>query len=122
MTDRKLLPEEPETPVDDVVEEPTEKEGDEITTEPVDVSKEEQAEKEEDKTEELPPDEEEKKEPTINISEFTESATTGSKEVGDSVNEDNVLEKMAALPFKERTAFYKANFELIDRACRKRKG
>lgn len=66
--------------------------------------------------------EEEKKEPTINISEFTESATTGSKEMGDSVNEDNVLEKMAALPFKERTAFYKANFELIDRACRKRKG
>ncbi len=65
MTDRKLLPEEPETSVDDVVEEPTEKEGDEITTEPVDVSKEEPTEKEEDKTEELPPDEEEKKEPEL---------------------------------------------------------
>lgn len=84
------------------------------------------ADKEEDNTDNVDDKvevvEEEKKEPTINISEFTESATTGSKEMGDSVNEDNVLEKMAALPFKERTAFYKANFELIDRACRKRKG
>ena len=60
--------------------------------------------------------------PVIDIAEFTESATTGSKEMGDAINEDNVLEKMAAVPFKERTAFYKEHFALIDKACRKRRG
>lgn len=98
MTERKLLPEEPETPIEDVVEEPTEKEGDEVTAEPMDVSKEEQAEKEEDKTEELPPEEEKEGIEVVNndekkeISDEHTSQNETKEVVNNNANQDLDLE------------------------------
>ena len=38
------------------------------------------------------------------------------------VNTDNVLAKLNALPFKERTKFYKENMDLINEAMKKARG
>lgn len=57
----------------------------------------------------------------VDIEAFEESATEGKAQGVASVNEDNVLEKMAALPFKERTAFYREHIDLINEVMRKRR-
>lgn len=56
----------------------------------------------------------------VDIDAFTESATEGKATGVASVNVENVLEKMAALPFKERTAFYREHIDLINEAMGKR--
>lgn len=57
----------------------------------------------------------------VDLDSFTESATEGKAQGVASVNADNVLEKMAALPFKERTAFYREHIDLINEVMRKRR-
>lgn len=54
----------------------------------------------------------------IDRAEFEESV--GSKsEPTSGINVDNVLEKMAALPFKDRNAFYKEHFALVEEALKR---
>lgn len=61
---------------------------------------------------EEPPVEEEK----IDVSAFTEGIIKGTSNVGESVTVDNVLDKLAQCPFKERTEFYQKYFDLINEA------
>lgn len=56
----------------------------------------------------------------VDMDAFTESATEGKATGVASVNVENVLEKMAALPFRERTAFYREHIDLINEAMNKR--
>lgn len=88
---------------------------------------------EEVKDEEVPPTEEvaeealpaeevphvEEKKP--DISEFMEGIEGNAAKASD-VNTDNVLAKLNALPFKERTKFYKENMDLINEAMKKARG
>lgn len=85
---------------------------------------------EEDIKEEVPPTEEkvphveevlstEEKKP--DISEFMEGIEGNASKASD-VNTDNVLAKLNALPFKERTKFYKENMDLINEAMKKARG
>lgn len=54
----------------------------------------------------------------IDRAEFEEGV--GSKsEAASGINVDNVLEKMAALPFKDRNAFYKEHFALVEEALKR---
>lgn len=53
------------------------------------------------------------------IDEFKESAVISNQAAGDAITEDNVLEQMAKLPFKERTAFYAQHRALCERAMAK---
>lgn len=54
----------------------------------------------------------------IDRAEFEEGV--GSKsEPASGINVDNVLEKMAALPFKDRNAFYKEHFALVEEALKR---
>ena len=54
----------------------------------------------------------------IDRAEFEEGV--GSKsEPASGINVDNVLEKMAALPFKDRSAFYKEHFALVEEALKR---
>lgn len=54
----------------------------------------------------------------INRAEFEEGV--GSKsEPASGINVGNVLEKMAALPFKDRNAFYKEHFALVEEALKR---
>lgn len=57
------------------------------------------------------------------VEAFKESASVGTSNasLGDGVDEDNVLEKLASLPFKERTAFLLKHADLVDRAASKRR-
>lgn len=55
------------------------------------------------------------------ISEFMEGIEGNAVKASD-VNTDNVLAKLNALPFKERTRFYKENIDLINEAMRKARG
>lgn len=81
------------------------------------------------KEEEVPPTEEvphveealptEEKKP--DISEFMEGVEGNASKASD-VNTDNVLAKLNALPFKERTKFYKENMDLINEAMKKARG
>lgn len=75
------------------------------------------------KDEEVPPAEEvppvEEKKP--DISEFMEGVEGSASKASD-VNTDNVLAKLNALPFKERTKFYKENMDLINEAMKKVRG
>lgn len=57
----------------------------------------------------------------VDMDAFTESATEGKATGVASVNVENVLEKMAALPFRERTAFYREHVDLINEAMSKRR-
>ena len=83
---------------------------------------------EETKKEDVPPTEE-KEEPVEeqqeqskpDISEFMEGIEGNAAKASD-VNTDNVLAKLNALPFKERTKFYKENMDLINEAMRKARG
>ena len=72
---------------------------------------------------EMPPAEEDKKveEQKPDISEFMEGIEGNAAKASD-VNTDNVLAKLNALPFKERTKFYKENMDLINEAMRKARG
>lgn len=55
------------------------------------------------------------------ISEFMEGIEGNAAKASD-VNTDNVLAKLNALPFKERTKFYKENMDLINEAMKKARG
>lgn len=57
----------------------------------------------------------------VDMDSFTESATEGKANGVASINEENVLERMASLPFKERTAFYREHIDLINEVMRKRR-
>ena len=81
---------------------------------------------EEDIKDEVPPAEEEKpeeprEEQKPDISEFMEGIEGNAAKASD-VNTDNVLAKLNALPFKERTKFYKENMDLINEAMKKARG
>lgn len=67
--------------------------------------------------EEVPPVEEKKPD----LSEFMEGIEGNAAKASD-VNTDNVLAKLNALPFKERTKFYKENMDLINEAMKKARG
>lgn len=78
------------------------------------------------KDEVIPPAEEEKAEEPQeqekpDISEFMEGIEGNAAKASD-VNTDNVLAKLNALPFKERTKFYKENMDLINEAMKKARG
>lgn len=73
--------------------------------------------KEETKEEEVPKVESVVEAPSID--EFKESAVISNQAAGDAITEDNVLEQMAKLPFKERTAFYAQHRTLCERAMAK---
>ncbi len=66
---------------------------------------------------EIPPAEEKKPD----LSEFMEGIEGNASKASD-VNPDNVLAKLNALPFKERTKFYKENMDLINEAMKKARG
>ena len=71
----------------------------------------------EESVEEVPPVEENKPD----LSEFMEGIEGNASKASD-VNADNVLAKLNALPFKERTKFYKENMDLINEAMKKARG
>lgn len=72
--------------------------------------------------EEEPPVEEEKvEEPKPDLSEFMEGIEGSAAKASD-VSTDNVLAKLNALPFKERTKFYKENMDLINEAMKNARG
>lgn len=75
--------------------------------------------------EEKPPVEEENKEEKVeekpDLSEFMEGIEGNAAKASD-VNTDNVLAKLNALPFKERTKFYKENMDLINEAMKNARG
>ena len=75
----------------------------------------------EDIKEEVPPTEEKIVEEKPDISEFMEGIEGNASKASD-VNTDNVLAKLNALPFKERTKFYKENMDLINEAMKKARG
>lgn len=82
---------------------------------------------EEEKQEEAPTVEEEKVveeevvEQKPDLSEFMEGIEGTAAKASD-VNTDNVLAKLNALPFKERTKFYKENMDLINEAMKNARG
>lgn len=83
---------------------------------------------EKDIKEEIPPTEKEIVEEALpteekkpDISEFMEGIEGNASKASD-VNTDNVLAKLNALPFKERTKFYKENMDLINEAMKKARG
>ena len=82
---------------------------------------------EEEIKDEVPPAEEEiveekpQEEEKPDISEFMEGIEGNAAKASD-VNTDNVLAKLNALPFKERTKFYKENMDLINEAMKKARG
>lgn len=53
--------------------------------------------------------------PKKDLSEYMEGASTSVQKVA-TVTVDNVLQQLAALPFRERTAFYKEHQDLINQA------
>lgn len=68
--------------------------------------------------EEHPKAEPEKQEPVIDTSEF-EEGVGGAPQPASGISVDNVLEKMASLPYKEQTRFYKENIALIEEALKR---
>nr|DAL61015.1 MAG TPA_asm: hypothetical protein [Caudoviricetes sp.] len=73
--------------------------------------------KEESKVEEVRAEKEPAK-PTLDTAEFEEGAVSKPQPTA-SITVDNVLDKMAALPYKEQTQFYKENIALIEEALRR---
>lgn len=58
--------------------------------------------------------------PVVDDTDFKESAAPVSNNtVQEVITVDNVMDKMAALPFRERTAFYKEHFAMIEEAAKK---
>lgn len=70
-------------------------------------------------TEEIVEEQQDEEKP--DISEFMEGIEGNAAKASD-VNTDNVLAKLNALPFKERTKFYKENMDLINEAMKKARG
>ena len=93
--------------VEEVKEEET-KTDTSVSNEPSEKIEEEVKEVEEVK-EEVPPT------PQKDLSEYMEGASTSVQKVA-TVTVDNVLQQLAALPFRERTAFYKEHQDLINQA------
>lgn len=58
---------------------------------------------------------------TPDISDFKESATAQTASAPASINVDNILDKLAALPFKERTQFLMDNMDIYNEAMRIRR-
>ena len=85
------------------------------------IKKEKPVQKPEEVKEEVSPTEEEIVEEKPDISEFMEGIEGNAAKALD-VNTDNVLAKLNALPFKERTKFYKENMDLINEAMKKARG
>lgn len=73
--------------------------------------------KEESRVEEVKVEKEPPK-PTLDTAEFEEGAVSKPQPTA-SITVDNVLDKMAALPYKEQTQFYKENMALIEKALRR---
>ena len=75
-----------------------------------------------DETKEEKENKEEKKEepPVIPIDEFKEGIVSSGTSV-ETLSEDNILEVLAKVPFKERTAFYMKHYDMIERAAAKTK-
>lgn len=73
--------------------------------------------KEEGKVEKVKAEEEPAK-PTLDTAEFEEGAVSKPQPTA-SITVDNVLDKMATLPYKEQTQFYKENMVLIEEALRR---
>ena len=71
--------------------------------------------------EEEPPVEEKVEEQKPDLSEFMEGIEGSAAKASD-VHADNVLAKLNALPFKERTKFYKENMDLINEAMKNARG
>ena len=69
----------------------------------------------------LPAEEKPQEQEKPDISEFMEGVEGNAAKASD-VNTDNVLAKLNALPFKERTKFYKENMDLINEAMKKARG
>ena len=61
---------------------------------------------------------EEKQEPVVDTSEF-EEGVGGAPQPASGLSVDNVLEKMASLPYKEQTRFYKENMALVEEALKR---
>ena len=78
-------------------------------------SKEEKEVVEEKKQEEQQPEP-----PVIPIDEFKEGIVSSGASV-ETLSEDNILEVLAKVPFKERTAFYMKHYDMIERAAAKTK-
>lgn len=57
---------------------------------------------------------------TPSIEEFKESAVTSTQQTGSPINEDNVLDEMAKLSYKDRVTFYAKNKALVDKAMAKK--
>jgi hypothetical protein len=101
----------------DEVTEKIEKVEDIITPPKVEEPVKETEQKEESKVEEVKTEEEPPK-PTLDTAEFEEGAASKPQPTA-SITVDNVLDKMAALPYKEQTQFYKENMALIEEALRR---
>lgn len=70
-------------------------------------------------TEEPPVAEPEKvQEPVVDTSEF-EEGVGGAPQPASGISVENVLEKMASLPYKEQTRFYKENMALVEEALKR---
>lgn len=54
------------------------------------------------------------------IEEFKESAVTSTQQTGSPLSEDNVLDEMARLSYKDRVTFYAKNKALVDKAMAKK--
>ena len=74
----------------------------------------EETQKEKEKTKE------EKEPPVIPLDEFKEGIVSSGTSV-ETLSEDNILEVLAKVPFKERTAFYMKHYDMIERAAAKTK-
>lgn len=81
-----------------------------VSEAPSEKIEEEKVEKEEVKSD-VPP-------ATPDISDFKESATPPAAPAPASINVDNILDKLAALPFKERTQFLMDNMDIYNEAMR----
>lgn len=93
------------------------------TKETKDVQNSEEVKEEEKKQDEVSvvEEREEVEEQKPDLSEFMEGIEGNASKASD-VNADNVLAKLNALPFKERTKFYKENMDLINEAMKKARG
>ena len=81
-----------------------------VSKTPSEKIEEEKVEKEEVKSD-VPP-------ATPDISDFKESAAPQTAAAPASINVDNILDKLAALPFKERTQFLMDNMDIYNEAMR----
>lgn len=88
--------------------------------EPIDAVEEEKKEEEEENTtDDVAEQVKELNKP--DLSEFMEGIEGTASKASD-INTDNVLAKLNALPFSERTKFYKENMDLINEAMKKARG